>query len=109
MRVILKYPGKLGEIGEINGYQEMHDFVGGFIEIVRYHDYCIVCNDEFLLNDSPFNCCINGTMFCGNIFICSEGIVDEESGERDLISLTDDQLESEFIQFLLGNLGKVVL
>ena len=101
MIVLYKRPGYFGKLGEINGYEEMHDFVGGCIEIVRYHDFCIVCNDEFLLNDSPFNCCIGGTMFFGNIFICSEGIVNE-LGEHDLISLSDEQLESEFIQFLMG-------
>ncbi len=103
MKVLLKRPGRCGELGEINGIDEMQDFVGGFIEIVRLHDYCIVCNDEFLINGSQLNCHISSTTFFGNIFICGEAVVNE-LGEHDLVGLTDDQIESEFIQFLMGKM-----
>lgn len=107
MKVLLKRPGQPGELGEINGYEEMSAFVDGCIEIVRLHDYRIVCNDEFLLNDSPFNCCIDNTIFFGNIFICGEAVVND-LGEHDLVGLTDAQIESEFIQFLLGKIPDTV-
>ncbi len=103
MKVLLKRPGQCGELGEINGYDDMFDFIGGCIEIVRLYDYRIVCNDEFLFNGSQLNCHIAGTTYFGNIFICGEAVVNE-LGEHDLVGLTDDQIKSEFIQFLMGNM-----
>ena len=102
MRVLLKCPCEVGKIGELNGYQEMHDFVGGYIEIVRInHNTVIVCNDNFLNEDFPFNIGVAGTIFFGNIFVCGIGIVND-SGEQDLVSLSDEQLQTDFVRFLMG-------
>ncbi|MBP1543239.1 MAG: DUF3846 domain-containing protein [Oscillospiraceae bacterium] len=103
MQVVTKEPGKLPEIRELHNDQ-FREFLGGCMETVPYGDgYIIVCNDAFLVDDSPFNCCIGNTMFFGNIFICGESVVND-LGEHDLVGLTDDQIESEFFQFLIGNL-----
>lgn len=93
MKVVLIRPNQIPEIGYLNGIDEMWDYVGGSIETVPYGtNMRIVCNDEFLLHDFPLNCMIGGTVYYGNIFICGVGINDD--GEWDLISLTDEQLNS---------------
>lgn len=96
MRVIKKCPGEPVKIGELAGYNEMHDFLGGTLETVPFlcadgSRYLIVCNDEFLLNDSKFNISIGGTNFFGNIFICAECLV---NGESDFIGLNADDIFS---------------
>ena len=107
MRVLLKRPGQVGVIGELNGYQEMHDFVGGFIETVRINrNTVIVCNDNFLNEDFSFNMGIAGTIFFGNIFLCGIDIVNS-SGEWDLIGLTDEQLQTDLVRFIMGELQEV--
>lgn len=94
MKVVLIRPGQVPEVGELNGIDEMCAFVGGSIECVPYSSNMrIVCNDEFLLNGSPLNCLLGGTVYYGNIFICGIGY-DDKSGERDLIGLTDAQINS---------------
>lgn len=100
MKVLLIRPGEAPEVGEFNGYKEMSNFVGVCIEIVNAYGYKIVCNDEFLLNDSPYNVTIDGVQFFGNIFVCKDGIVD---GEHDLVGLDDADIGSpEFaVHFLM--------
>lgn len=100
MKVLFIRPGEAPELGELNGYKEMSDFVGGCLETVNAYGYKIVCNDEFLLNDSPYNVTINGVQFFGNIFVCKDGIVD---GEHDLIGLDVVDIDNPvfFVYFVL--------
>ena len=92
MKVLLIRPGETPEVGELNCYEEIRDYIGGCIETVSAYGYTIVCNDEFLLNDSRYNITIDGIQFFGNIFICKTGIVD---GEYDLVGLD----QSDFSRF----------
>lgn len=91
MKVLLIRPGEAPEIGELNGYKEMSDFVGGWFETVDAFGYKIVCNDSFLLNDTPYNVTIDGVQFFGNIFVCKEGIL---AGEPVLVGLDDSDFHS---------------
>lgn len=89
MKVITKEPGKAPEIRELPR-EEMRDFIGGCMETVPFRNYLIVCNDSFMLNDMQYNITLgdgDGTMFCGNIFICK--IEELPSHERDFGGLDD--------------------
>lgn len=95
MKVLLIRPGEAPEVGELNGYNEMSEYVGGCIETVNAYGYKIVCNDEFLLNASPYNVTIGGVQFFGNIFVCKVGTV---NGEPDLVGLDDADIGNpEFV------------
>lgn len=91
MQVILKRPGEVAEVGELADLHAMREFVGGCFETVPFctsdgSRYRIVCNDNFLYNNSVSNMSLCGVHFFGNIFICKVGVVDD-SGEQDLIGL----------------------
>lgn len=100
MKVLLIRPGEAPEVGELNGYNEMRDYIGGCFETVNAYGYLIVCNDAFLLNDSPYNVTIGGVQFFGNIFVCKVGVV---NGEFDFVGLDDADIGSpEFaVHFLM--------
>lgn len=100
MKVLLIRPREAPEVGELNGYKEIRDYIGGSFETVNAYGYKIVCNDEFLLNDSPYNVTLDGVQFFGNIFVCKDGIVD---GEHDLVGLDNADIGSpEFaVHFLM--------
>lgn len=93
MKVIMKRPGKNFEVGELNGIDEIWDYLGGAMETVVYKGtkFRVVCNDEFLYNGSEPNIYLDDVNYRGNIFICSTGI--NEFGEHDLIGLTDDDIK----------------
>lgn len=96
MRVILKRPGEHVKIGELSDLQAMQNFLKGSLETVPFlcsdgSRYLIVCNEDFLFNNSTFNISIGGTQFFGNIFICGVGSV---NGERDFIGLNAKDINS---------------
>lgn len=89
MQVILKRPGEVAEVGYLSDYNAMHEYCGGCFETVPLECsdgslYLIVCNDNFLFNNSKFNIWLGGVQFFGNIFICKTGIV---NGEHDFVGL----------------------
>lgn len=91
MQVILKRPGEVAEVGELADYNAMREYIGGCFETVPLEcsdgsQYLIVCNDNFLLNDSKFNIFLSGVHFFGNIFICKIGVVND-LGEQDFVGL----------------------
>lgn len=91
MQVILKRPGEVAEVGELVDYDAFHDYIGGCFETVPFctsdgSSYIIVCNDNFLFNNSHSNMLLCGVHFFGNIFICKVGVVNE-LGEQDFIGL----------------------
>ncbi|MBQ8195687.1 MAG: DUF3846 domain-containing protein [Oscillospiraceae bacterium] len=102
MKVILKRPGQAFEVGELNGIDEIWNYLGGAMETVPFkgYKYRVVCNDEFLYNGSEPNIRIDGVDYYGNIFICSTG--ENEHGEWDLIGMTDEDLK-EFTFLLITN------
>lgn len=75
MKILVVEAGKHPYEKEINGtLKEMQEIVGGIIQVIYpFHDEVgVVCNDEGVLLQMPFNrkaneeCCIFGTFFiCG--------------------------------------------
>lgn len=98
MKVISKTPGTPAQLSNLE-YSEIRSFIGGTPETVPFMSpncerYVIVCNDSFWLNGSEFNIFLAGVAFCGNIFICKEGIV---NGEPDLVGLD----KKDYIEIML--------
>lgn len=100
MKVLLIRPGEVPEVGELNGYDEMRDYIGGCFETVNAFGYKIVFNDEFLYNNSPYNVTIGDVQYFGNIFVCKIGRI---NGELDFVGLDDADIGSpEFaVHFLM--------
>lgn len=89
MLVIIKCPGKRPEMIEIdNGLTALQGHVGGRIEHYGIGSGIgIVCNEEYMYMDLPFNFDLDGiNRFCGNVlFLNDEG--------EDFDSLTDKQCD----------------
>ena len=90
MRVLVVEPEVLPYEIEINGLEEMQATVGGLIDaIYPWEDRAaIVCNDEALLLDMPFNRSVEGGYggVFGTFFVCG-------LGEEDFCSLTPEQMK----------------
>ena len=90
MRVLVVEPEVLPYEKEINGLEEMQATVGGLIDaIYPWEDRAaIVCNDEAILLDMPFNRSVEGGYggVFGTFFVCGVG------GE-DFCSLTPEQMK----------------
>lgn len=71
IKAIVKYPGKEPEIRTLTDTLETYqNIVGGFIECVALEErVTLVCNEEGLLNDMPFNAWIDGHYICGPLVI----------------------------------------
>ena len=82
MNVLVVEPGILPYEKEINGLEEMQAVVGGYIEaIYPYEDMvAIVCNEEGLINDLPFNRSMDGGYggVFGTFFVC--GLTEDSFG-----------------------------
>lgn len=96
MKVLMIRPGESPELGDLNGTEEILDYLGGCMETVPYHGYVIVCNDDFLYNGSKYNVTFGRTEFYGNIFVCKYGVV---NGETDLVGL--DEFDLHYFPFLV--------
>lgn len=96
MRVLVVEPGILPYEKEINGLKEMQAVVGGPITaIYPWGDRAaIVCNDESLLLNLPFNRSVEGGYggVFGTFFVCG-------LGEEDFCSLTPEQMKTYKAQF----------
>lgn len=90
MRVLVVEPETLPYEKEINGLEEMQATVGGLIDaIYPWEDRAaIVCNDEALLLDMPFNRSVEGGYggVFGTFFVCG-------LGKEDFCSLTPEQMK----------------
>lgn len=90
MRVLVVEPEVLPYEKEINGLEEMQATVGGLIDaIYPWEDLAaIVCNDEAILLDMPFNRSVEGGYggVFGTFFVCGVG-------EEDFCSLTPEQMK----------------
>ena len=89
MNVLVVEPGMEPYEKEINGLREMQAVVGGLIQpIYPYAErVAIVCNDEGILLDMPFNRSVEGGYggVFGPFFVC--GLTD-----NDFCSLTAEQM-----------------
>ena len=81
MKVIVKEPGKAGEVREIENTLEMlQKIVGGYIETVTLcSDLVIICNEEGRILNLPYNCNICGVEFVGTIIFA--GVYGEDFGD----------------------------
>ena len=90
MRVLVVEPETLPYEKEINGLEEMQATVGGLIDaIYPWEDRAaIVCNDEAILLNMPFNRSVEGGYggVFGTFFVCGVG-------EEDFCSLTPEQMK----------------
>ena len=82
MNVLVVEPGMMPYEKEINDLEEMQAVVGGYIEaIYPYEDMvAIVCNEEGLINDLPFNRSMDGGYggVFGTFFVC--GLTEDSFG-----------------------------
>ena len=82
IHVWYKKPGEIGKDRWIKN--ELHVFqqlVGGYIEVVRLQkspDYCLIVNEEGLLNDMPLNLVVGENFLFGPIIVV--GLTDGEDG-----------------------------
>lgn len=96
MQVLVVEPGILPYAKEINGLKEMQAVVGGPITaLYPWEDQAaIVCNDEALLLNLPFNRSVEGGYggVFGPFFVCG-------LGEEDFCSLTPEQVKAYKAKF----------
>lgn len=107
MNVLVVEPGYLPYEKEINGLSEMQDTVGGFIEAIYPYEelVAIVCNEEGLINDLPFNRSVEGGYggVFGTFFVCG-------LSEDSFCSLSPEQMKHykekfKHAEILLGAKG----
>ena len=89
IKVLYKRVGREPEVIEIeNTLQAMQSLVGGFIEVIPYDYYELVCNEEGKLQGLYPNVGFDYDIINGNFFIAND---DYETG--DFASLTDKNIE----------------
>lgn len=89
IKVLYKRVGREPEVVEIeNTLQAMQSLVGGFIEVIPYDYYELVCNDEGKLQGLYPNVGFDYDIINGNFFIANDNY---ETG--DFASLTDKNIE----------------
>jgi len=89
IKVLYKRVGREPEVVEIeNTLQAMQSLVGGFIEVIPYDYYELVCNEEGKIMGLYPNVGFDYDVINGNFFIAND---DYETG--DFASLTDKNIE----------------
>lgn len=102
MKIIICKPGKLPEqrvIREGLNLRMMQQIVEGHIEVVHADGLpkgvVIVCNADGKLQNLPQNMWVRRggweDLLFGTFFLCGVDVVDKETGEEDLVPLTDAQ------------------
>ena len=94
IRVLVVEPMKPCEVREISGLDDMQAIVGGHIEAAYpFRDaIALVCNEEGKNLDLPYNRPLTNDqgipydIICGTFFLAG-------FGEKDFVSLTDDQIQ----------------
>ena len=89
IKILYKRVGREPEVVEIeNTLQAMQSLVGGFIEVIPYDYYELICNEEGKLEGLYPNVGFDYDVINGNFFIAND---DYETG--DFASLTDKNIE----------------
>lgn len=95
MKILVFEPMKKPYVKDIkDNIHAMQKIVGGSIEPIYFEpkqDAIVWCNDEFLLNGSEPNRIVGATLVHGTFYI--SGNYQNEYGEWDSCSLTDEQIE----------------
>lgn len=101
MRILVFEPMKEPYVKDIeDDIHAMQSVVGGCIEPIYFEpkqDALCWCNDEFLLNGSAPNRIVGETLVHGTFYI--SGNYQNEYGEWDSCSLTDEQIEKYSAMF----------
>lgn len=101
MKILVFEPMKKPYVKDIkDNIHAMQEIVGGSIEPIYFEpkqDAIVWCNDEFLLNGSEPNRIVGATLVHGTFYI--SGNFQNEYGEWDSCSLTDEQIEKYKEQF----------
>lgn len=101
MRILVFEPMKEPYVKDIeNDIYAMQKIVGGAIEAIYFepqNNALCWCNDEFLLNGSEPNRIVGETLVHGTFYI--SGNCQNEYGEWESCSLTDEQIEKYREQF----------
>lgn len=81
IHVYIKDPGKPPRSVHIsNTLENLQKTVGGYIETVTLaSDLVIICNEEGIINDLPYNCNVCGHMLFGTVIFC--GAEGDEFGD----------------------------
>ena len=89
INILLKRPNKRAKKVTIeNTLEEMQKLVEGPIEVLRYKDALLVCNEEGKLKDLEPNLIIGNDLIVGSFFI-----VGDDYKNADFISLTEKQFK----------------
>lgn len=111
LNVLVVEPGIAPYEKEVNGMKEMQDVVGGLIQaIYPYREpVAIVCNEEGLLLQLPFNRSVEGGYggVFGTFFVCG-------LGKESFCSLTPEQVKTykekfHHAEILIGAMGNEVV
>ena len=94
MKAIICKVGEPAYVGEINGYEQMKEVVGGWIEsIYPYEDeVALVCNEEGKIKSLPLNRFLHDErgklldVICGDFFLCGVG-------EEDFIDIPEELVD----------------
>lgn len=101
MKILVFEPMKKPYVKDIkDNIHAMQEIVGGSIEPIYFEpkqDAIVWCNDEFLLNGSEPNRIVGATLVHSTFYI--SGNYQNEYGEWDSCSLTDEQIEKYKEQF----------
>ena len=88
MRILYYEVGRTNvEINIPNELKTLQDLVGGHLETVKVNaDLSVVCNEEGLILNLPYNRVVNGQIIFGNFFITKFDGID------DFTDLTDEDI-----------------
>lgn len=84
IKVLIKEPNKPCRMATIpNRLKALQEVVGGYVEVVQITtDTAILCNEEGIINNLPFNCELCGHHFFGTIaFVGVDGAEFDDLGE----------------------------
>ena len=71
IRVIVKRPGVPGEVTWVdNELKPLQEIVEGYIEVIKYQDLLIICNEEGKIQNLPENIIFGNDIICGTVIIC---------------------------------------
>lgn len=78
IKVIIKQPGRAPYSTYIsNTLKNLQNTVGGYIETVTLaEDLVMICNEEGVINDMPYNCTVCGVQIFGPLIFA--GVKDDE-------------------------------
>lgn len=94
MKVIVKQAGSAPEVREIeNTLEAFQRIVGGYIEVVRFKDCLIVCNEEGKLQGLPVNFRLGYDVIVGDV------VFTQSDNTGDFTDLSESDIDSVIKSF----------